>query len=771
MWLSFVGYRCHGENTIYVVSNSPFGDIPHSKGNLSSIDLFEGLGVFSEERVQLTDNNAKDRGEDMTSEFAFIGAVVALVIGLLLGYLFARKVRSTESGVLAEKIRSEFATEIATARERFRGMESENQRTKAELATLSGQNNEWRNALDTARDERAQLAERAARVPVQDAQLLELNAKLQESQSEILRLSKSEAEKAGGYVNEQARYMELETTTSAERLKLTADVKQWMEKSSRMQTELDITREERTQHSERAARVPGLEQQLADLNDQLQLAQSEILRLSTSEADKGRELIGITSRNAELTAELGDTSTKYHESQQQLSKVSARCSALESENLRIPQFVTKQASLEDETTRLQNGIAAIREDVGRMQAELQGEKEAHSKVKGEWASLKQDYDQSVALASAQQSQLMELTTKLDAERQQSQEKLSLLIEAKEALSNQFKSLASDILEEKSKRFAEQNQTSLGQLLDPLKLRLQEFQGKVELFYDAEGKQRSALSQQVTQLLDLNKTLSDDAKNLTLALKGSSKSQGNWGELILERVLEASGLRKGEEYDVQESHTRDDGSRAQPDVVIHLPEERHLIVDAKVSLSAYEEFVSAEDDINRAAALRRHLDSIRSHIKGLSERNYQALYGLKSLDFVLMFVPVEPAFMVGVTQDNKLFMDAWAKNVLLVSPSTLLFVVRTVAHLWRQEAQSKNAQEIAKRGAELYDRLSAFVADLEKVGDRLKQAQDSYSDAFAKLTTNKGNVIRQAEMLKELGIKPTKALPAALLEHAGVIGHE
>lgn len=707
----------------------------------------------------------------MTSEFAFIGALVALVIGLLLGYLFARKVRSTESGVLAEKIRSEFATEIATARERVRGMESENQRTKAELATLSGQNNEWRNALDTARDERAQLAERAARVPVQDAQLLELNAKLQESQSEILRLSKSEAEKAGGYVNEQARYMELETTTSAERLKLTADVKQWMEKSSRMQTELDITREERTQHSERAARVPGLEQQLAELNDQLQLAQSEILRLSTSEADKGRELIGITSRNAELTAELGDTSTKYHESQQQLSKVSARCSALESENLRIPQFVTKQASLEDETTRLQNGIAAIREDVGRVQAELQGEKEAHSKVKGDWASLKQDYDQSAALVSAQQSQLMELTTKLDAERQQSQEKLSLLIEAKEALSNQFKSLASDILEEKSKRFAEQNQTSLGQLLDPLKLRLQEFQGKVELFYDAEGKQRSALSQQVTQLLDLNKTLSDDAKNLTLALKGSSKSQGNWGELILERVLEASGLRKGEEYDVQESHTRDDGSRAQPDVVIHLPEERHLIVDAKVSLSAYEEFVSAEDDINRAAALRRHLDSIRSHIKGLSERNYQALYGLKSLDFVLMFVPVEPAFMVGVTQDNKLFMDAWAKNVLLVSPSTLLFVVRTVAHLWRQEAQSKNAQEIAKRGAELYDRLSAFVADLEKVGDRLKQAQDSYSDAFAKLTTNKGNVIRQAEMLKELGIKPTKALPAALLEHAGVIGHE
>lgn len=710
----------------------------------------------------------------MTNEFASAGAMAALVglvIGLLLGYMFARKVHSTEGGVMAEKIRSEFATEIATAHERVRGMESENQRAKAELAILSGQNNEWRNALDTARDERAQLAERAARVPILDSQLTELNGKLQESHQEILRLSKSEAEKARGLANEQVRYAELEATASAEHLKLTADLKQWVDKSNLRQSELDATREERTQLSERAARVPSLERQFADLTEQVQLTQAEILRLSTSEADKGRELIGLASRNAELTTELVETSTKYQESQQQLSKANARCSALESENLRIPQFVTKQASLEDENTRLQTGMAAIREDIGRVQAELQGEKDAHSKVKNEWAALKQDYDQATAQVSGQQSQLMELTTKLDAERQQSQEKLSLLIEAKEALSNQFKSLASDILEEKSKRFAEQNQTSLGQLLDPLKLRLQEFQGKVELFYDAEGKQRSALSQQVTQLLDLNKTLSDDAKNLTLALKGSSKSQGNWGELILERVLEASGLRKGEEYDVQESHTRDDGTRAQPDVVIHLPEERHLIVDAKVSLSAYDEFVSAEDDVNRTAALRRHLDSIRSHIKGLSERNYQALYELKSLDFVLMFIPIEPAFMVGVTQDNKLFMDAWAKNVLLVSPSTLLFVVRTVAHLWRQEAQSKNAQEIAKRGAELYDRLSAFVSDLEKVGDRLRQAQDSYSDAFAKLTTNKGNVIRQAEMLKELGVKPTKALPAALLEHAGAIALE
>ena len=234
---------------------------------------------------------------------------------------------------------------------------------------------------------------------------------------------------------------------------------------------------------------------------------------------------------------------------------------------------------------------------------------------------------------------------------------------------------------------------------------------------------------------------------------------------MDGAVEASGLRKGEEYDVQESHTRDDGSRAQPDVVIHLPEDRHLVVDAKVSLTAYEDYVTAEDEGERNAAAKRHLDSVRAHIKGLSERNYQDLYGLKSLDFVLMFVPVEPAFMLAVTHDRELFMDAWQKNVLLVSPSTLLFVVRTVAHLWRQEAQNRNAQDIARRGAELYDKLVGFVEDLESVGNRLEQAQKAYHTAHNKLASGRGNVIRQAEMLKQLGVKPGKALPAGMVEAA------
>ena len=391
-------------------------------------------------------------------------------------------------------------------------------------------------------------------------------------------------------------------------------------------------------------------------------------------------------------------------------------------------------------------------------AELKAEREAHTAARTEREQVR-------ARAQRLAEELAELSTRLEAERAQSQEKLALLAEARESLSGQFRALANDILEEKSKRFTEQNQANLGQLLEPLKVKLGEFQGKVDQVYVQESKDRSALAEQVRQLMELNRSLSQEARNLTRALKGSSKAQGNWGELVLERVLEASGLRKGEEYDVQESHTREDGSRLQPDVVIHLPEDRHLVVDSKVSLLAYEGYAIAESEEERLSAAKRHLDSVRAHIKGLSGKNYQALYGLKSLDFVMMFIPIEPAFMVAVTHDRELFMDAWERNVLLVSPSTLLFVVRTVAHLWRQEAQNRNAQEIANRGAELYDKLVGFVEDLESVGNRLKQAQREFDLAHGKLASGRGNVIRQAEMLKQLGVKPTKTLPGALVDKA------
>ncbi len=414
---------------------------------------------------------------------------------------------------------------------------------------------------------------------------------------------------------------------------------------------------------------------------------------------------------------------------------------------------------------LQEQLSVSREKFGAAEMNVSNQAEQIKQLGKEKQALTLQYEHLQAEHNRLSKQLAETSTTLDAERRQSEEKLRLLNDAREQLANQFKALASEILEEKSRRFTEQNQTNISGLLEPLKLKLHEFQGKVEEVYVQEGKDRSALAEQVKQLLSLNHQLSQDAHNLTKALKGQSKVQGNWGEQILERVLESSGLTKGLHYQAQQNHVRDDGSRAQPDIIIHLPEGRHLVVDAKVSLTAYEEYVSADTDLGREAALTRHLDSVRSHIKGLSGKNYQDLYQLKSLDFVLMFVAVEPAFMLAISEDSQLWQDAWKQNVLLVSPSTLLFVVRTVAHLWRQEQQNRNAQEIAKRGGDLYDKLAGFVEDMQKLGDRLNQARDSYDKALGKLTTGRGNLVGQALKLKDLGIKPGKALPHAFAELA------
>ena len=410
----------------------------------------------------------------------------------------------------------------------------------------------------------------------------------------------------------------------------------------------------------------------------------------------------------------------------------------------------------------ETAVSDLRQDNGRIAAELEASASATSQLRGERDQLAAELAGARDASNRISQELVDLKARAEKDRESFDSQLQLLLDAKAALTEQFKALDSDILEEKSKRFAEQNQTSLTTLLEPLRQKLGEFQGKVEEVYVQEGKDRSALQEQVRNLVALNKALSEDAKNLTQALKGSSKTQGGWGEVVLERVLELSGLRKGIEYVAQESQTRDDGSRAMPDVVIQLPEDRRLVVDAKVSLVAYERFTSAADDAERGTAARAHLDSVRSHIRALSEKRYQDLYGIKSPDFVLAFVPIEPAFMLAVTHDTNLFQEAWERNVLLVSPSTLLFVVRTVAHLWRQEAQTRNAQEIAKRGAELYDKLAGFVGDLQNIGARLKQAREAYDSAEAKLITGRGNVIRQAEMLRSLGVKPGKALPPALI---------
>jgi DNA recombination protein RmuC len=355
-----------------------------------------------------------------------------------------------------------------------------------------------------------------------------------------------------------------------------------------------------------------------------------------------------------------------------------------------------------------------------------------------------------------------LATTRSAERGKGERELELLRLAREDLSNQFRVLASDIMEEKGKNFVELNQASLTQLLSPLQGELAGFRKKVEDVYVAESKDRSALGEQLRILTELNGTLRAETVSLTKALKGDSKAQGDWGEVILDRLLDSAGLTEGIHYKRQESHRDGEGDRVIPDVVLYLPNDRQMVVDSKVTLTAYSGFAGAETAAAREAALSAHLDAVRRHIKGLSEKNYQTLYALTSLDFVVMFMPLEGAFMSAVTSDQDLFQYAWERNVLLVSPSTLLFVVRTIAHVWTQESQTRNAKEIARRGASLYDKFVGFTGDLLKVGEHLARAHESYDDARKKLSEGPGNLVRQVELLRGLGVRPTKTLAADLV---------
>ena len=656
------------------------------------------------------------------NDFSELGLVlVSLAAGVVLSWLLVRG--RTRSVVDAAVARAEASAqgELAQLRERVRAAEEAKQEDRAAYDRLKLESESLRNELDNERDETAKLAERATRVPGLEQETSKLTESLQLSGVEVLRVSSDAAQKGQAVTLLMERVSDLEAANDSLAHKL--------EQANDAQTaaaERKATLEEQTVH------IPGLERDLA-------VAKTETERLGT-QLTALREAAGA--ETARLEAERSAHALVRGE---------------------IAQGKLALEAAQAKAGTLNTQLTELREANGGEIARLAAEREAHGLVRAELAAQKVARESADADVGRLNAELTEMRTKLDAEREGAAEKLALLMNAKEALTDQFKSLATDILEEKSKRFAEQNQATLGQLLDPLRTQLTEFKGKVEEVYVQEGKDRTALSEQVRQLVGLNQALSQDAKNLTLALKGSAKTQGNWGELVLERVLEASGLRKGHEYHVQESQQREDGTRAQADVVINLPEERRLVVDAKVSLVAYEAHITAGTDEERAQAVRRHLDSVRTHIKGLSSKQYQTLYGLKSLDFVLMFIPIEPAFMMAVSHDNELFMDAWDRNVLLVSPSTLLFVVRTVAHLWRQEQQSRNSQDIAKRGAELYDRLVGFVEDLQTVGNRLAQAQTAYDGAFKKLTNNKGNVIRQAEMLRDLGVKPSKAMPSAVLE--------
>jgi len=338
------------------------------------------------------------------------------------------------------------------------------------------------------------------------------------------------------------------------------------------------------------------------------------------------------------------------------------------------------------------------------------------------------------------------------------EKIKLLDEAKETLKQQFNQLANEIFESKSKRFTESSEERLQLLLKPFREQISSFAKQTEERFVKENSERAVLHKELSRLRELNEQITQDAKNLTNALKGENKTQGNWGEIVLERILEESGLREGMEYQTQGSFKGEEGNTLRPDVIIHLPQEKDIVIDSKVSLVAYERFMSADDPSEKEAALKQHLSSINAHIKGLSEKKYEKLEGIHTLDFILLFMPIEGAFLLALEQDGSFFSRAYEQNIMIVSPSTLLVTLRTIEHIWRTERQEQNAQEIARQAEALYDKFVAFVEDLNKIGDQIGKTQESYEKALNKLSTGKGNLLRRVETMKKLGLKPKKSLP-------------
>lgn len=375
------------------------------------------------------------------------------------------------------------------------------------------------------------------------------------------------------------------------------------------------------------------------------------------------------------------------------------------------------------------------------------------------ADLRESRDtiaKTMAETAAAQAQANATLQRLDEHRRE----LEVL---RQQMKEQFSAIAADIVLKNANRIQEEHKEKLDDILSPLREKIEKFETQVRQTHEERIREHQSLREQLGQLQSLNKSIGDEARNLVTALKGQSKTQGNWGEMILEKILERSGLVKGREYFVQSSMQSEEGRRLQPDVIISLPEGRSLVVDSKVSLIAYERYCNEEDEAARALALREHLNSVRKHIKDLSGKNYQSLYEINTLDFVLLFIPVEPAFALAVEQDHELFNEAFDRNIVLVTTSTLLATLRTIASIWRLEYQNKNALEIARQSGDLYDKFVALVDDMISVGKKIQEAQGAYENTMNKLHLGRGNLISRVENLKKLGLKTSKQINQKLLD--------
>ena len=367
--------------------------------------------------------------------------------------------------------------------------------------------------------------------------------------------------------------------------------------------------------------------------------------------------------------------------------------------------------------------------------------------------------------SQHELRVAELSVALENEKSNANEKLALLESTKAQLANEFEVLSNRIFESKQAQFTQQTQSTMDAILKPVQGSLEAFKQRIELVHKEDVTERASLTEQLRQLHSLNHQMSEETHNLTQALKGDSKLQGNWGELILERLLERSGLTEGVEFDREKSFTNGEGKRLRPDVILNLPDNKHVVIDSKVSLLHYEKSLNSNDEVTRASALKQHLQSLKNHIDTLANKRYESLDQLNAPDFVLMFIPIEGAYLMAIEADSSIFEDAFEKRVAVVTPTTLFTSLKTIEQLWRYERQSENTLKLIKRAAEVHDKFVGFVESFEKVGKQLQTAQNTYEITRNQMLSGKGNLVRQAEMLKELAGKTKKEIPEHLLEEA------
>ena len=433
-------------------------------------------------------------------------------------------------------------------------------------------------------------------------------------------------------------------------------------------------------------------------------------------------------------------------------------------------FILKSSSVSRKSyEELQQNFTQKEADFNRIIAEISAENKAQIQKIAEQQELNERQNSEIKDLQSDKNQLIGLKSQLAAQNESLQQLLDSqkeeIVKIQEEAKLQFENLANKILEEKTLKFTEQNQQNLKNILNPLQEKITDFEKKVENTHKESIDYHAALRQQILGLKEMNLQMSKETLNLTKALKGDSKIQGNWGELVLERVLEKSGLEKGREYEIQKSFTTEEGNRVQPDVIINLPDGKKMIVDSKVSLTAYEKYINEEDDEQKSSFLKEHVNSLKRHVEQLGSKNYQHLYQMESPDFVLLFIPIEPAFAIALNEDTQLYNKAFERNIVIVTPSTLLATLRTIDSMWTNQKQQENAYEIARQAGALYDKFDGFVTDLVKIGKKMDEAKTEYEGAMNKLVDGKGNLITSVQKLKIMGAKAKKSLPDAILNRA------